>query len=177
MITLAQLKTKLSEKSGIIDSFIYQGARVTVNEDLQISIDGELIDVEVKDLEEARGHAKRYISASTILEDINTIPEEKIANLINKYHTTVKVTDTIIESYLELASSNLFTIDPVLIEIKQKNSSFVGKIEHMLNDGNSVVINEETQNLLNTLLEDKYQIVEYMRESKQNFMRIIKEVT
>jgi predicted GNAT superfamily acetyltransferase len=47
----------------------------------------------------------------------------------------------------------------------------------MLNDGNSVVINEETQNLLNTLLEDKYQIVEYMRESKQNFMRIIKEVT
>lgn len=177
MITLAQLKTKLSEKSGIIDSFIYQGARVTVNEDLQISIDGELIDAEVKDLEEARGHAKRYISASTILEDINTIPEEKIANLINKYHTTVKVTDTIIESYLELASSNLFTIDPVLIEIKQKNSSFVGKIEHMLNDGNSVVINEETQNLLNTLLEDKYQIVEYMRESKQNFMRIIKEVT
>ena len=177
MITLAQLKTKLSEKSGIIDSFIYQGARVTVNEDLQISIDGELIDGEVKDLEEARGHAKRYISASTILEDINTIPEEKIANLINKYHTTVKVTDTIIESYLELASSNLFTIDPVLIEIKQKNSSFVGKIEHMLNDGNSVVINEETQNLLNTLLEDKYQIVEYMRESKQNFMRIIKEVT
>lgn len=47
----------------------------------------------------------------------------------------------------------------------------------MLNDGNSVVINEETQNLLNALLEDKYQIVEYMRESKQNFMRIIKEVT
>ena len=178
MITLAQLKTKLSEKSGIIDSFIYQGARVTVNEDLQISIDGELIDVEVKDLEEARGHAKRCISASTILEDIGSIiPEEKIANLINKYHTTVKVTDTIIESYLELASSNLFTIDPVLIEIKQKNSSFAEKIEHKLNDGNSVVIDEETQNLLNTLLEDKYQIVEYMRESKQNFMQIIKEVT
>ena len=83
----------------------------------------------------------------------------------------------IVESYLDLASSNLFTIDPVLLEIKQRSSSLSGKIEHKLSDGSVVAINEETQNLLNTLLEDKYQIVEYMRESKQNFMRIIKEVT
>ena len=64
----------------------------------------------------------------------------------------------------------------MLVEIKQKSSSVPGKIEHNLDDGSVVAIDEDTQTKLNTLLEDKYQIVEYMRESKENFMRIIKEV-
>ncbi len=178
MITIAKLKTKLSESSGVLDSFIYQDKRVVISKDLSITVNEEKIDSDINNLEEAREYAKSYITNSIILEDIDTvIPEEKIVNLVNKYHSIEKITDTIVESYLELASSNLFTIDPVLLEIKQRSSSLPGKIEHSLNDGSVVAISEETQNLLNTLLEDKYQIVEYMRESKQNFMRIIKEVT
>jgi hypothetical protein len=177
MITLTQLKNKLAESCGNLDSFIYQGKRVVIDKNLSISVNEELINVDVKNLEEAREYAKTHIDTSLIIEDIDAvIPEEKIVNLINKHHS-VKITDTIIESYLELASSNLFTIDPVLVEIKQRSTSIPGKIEHRLNDGNIVAVSEETQNLLNTLLEDKYQVVEYMRESKQNFMRIIKEVT
>lgn len=178
MITLTKFKTKLSESSGVLDSFIYQDKRVVISKDLSITVNEEKIDSDINNLEEAREYAKSYITNSIILEDIDTvIPEEKIVNLVNKYHNIDKITDTIVESYLELASSNLFTIDPVLLEIKQRSSSLPGKIEHSLNDGSVVVISEETQSLLNTLLEDKYQIVEYMRESKQNFMRIIKEVT
>ena len=178
MLTLTKLKQKLSENSGNLDSFIYQGKRVVISKDLSISVNEEALNVDVKNLEEAREYAKTHIDTSIIIEDIGaTIPEEKIVNLVSKYHSTVKITDTIVESYLELASSNLFTIDPVLVEIKQRTTSIPGKIEHKLNDGNVVAIGEETQNLLNTLLEDKYQIVEYMRESKENFMRIIKEVT
>jgi hypothetical protein len=178
MITLAKLKSKLSESSGVLDSFIYQDKRVVISKDLSITVNEEKIDSDINNLEEAREYAKSYITNSIILEDIDTvIPEEKIVNLVNKYHNIEKITDTIVESYLELASSNLFTIDPVLVEIKQRSTSIPGKIEHRLNDGNVVAVSEETQNLLNTLLEDKYQVVEYMRESKQNFMRIIKEVT
>ena len=178
MITLTKLKQKLAESNGILDSFVYQGKRVVISKDMQITIDEQSHDVEIKNLEEAREYAKSHIDTSIILEDIDTlIPEEKILNLVSKYHSTVKITDTIIESYLELASSNLFTIDPVLLEIKQRSSSIPGKIEHKLNDGTTVAISENTQHLLNTLLDDKYQIVEYMRESKENFMRIIKEVT
>jgi hypothetical protein len=177
MLTLTQLKSKLTENSGILDSFIYQGKRVIINNSLQVSVNEELINIEFKNLEEAREYAKTHINTSIILEDIGSvIPEEKIVNLVSKYHTTVKITDTIVESYLELASSNLFTIDPVLVEIKQKNTSLPGKIEHKLNDGNMVSITEETQNLLNTLLEDKYQVVEYMRESKENFMHVIRTI-
>ena len=178
MITLTKLKSKLSENSGILDSFIYQDKRVVITKELQISVNEQVINVEVKNLEEAREYSKIHIDSSILIENIDTvIPEEKIVNLVTKYHSSIKITDTIVESYLELASSNLFTIDPVLLEIKQRNSSLIGKIEHTLNDGSIVAIDESTQNLLNTLLEDKYQIVEYMRESKENFMRIIKEVT
>lgn len=178
MITLSKLKNKISESSGILDSFIYQDKRVVISTDLLISIDEQLIEVEVKSLEEAREYSKSYVDNSIILEDIDpVIPEEKIVNLISKYHDSIKITDKIVESYLDLASSNIFTIDPVLLEIKQKNSSLPGKIEHVLADGSVVAIDEETQLRLNRLLEDKYQIVEYMRESKPNFMRIIKEVS
>lgn len=177
MITLTKLKNKLSESSGVLDSFIYQDKRVVISKDFSITVNEQVVDSDITNLEEAREYAKSYINNSIILQDIDTvIPEEKIVNLVNKYHNIEKITDTIVESYLELASSNLFTIDPVLLEIKQRSSSLPGKIEHTLNDGNVVAIDEETQNLLNTLLEDKYQIVEYMRESKENFMRIIKEV-
>lgn len=177
MITFSKLKTKLTESSGILDSFIYQEKRVVISENFSISIDDESLEIELNDLEEAREYAKSYITNSITLKDIDAvIPEEKIVNLISKYHS-IKITDKIVESYLDLASSNLFTIDPVLVEIKQKSSSIPGKIEHNLDDGSVVAIDEDTQTKLNTLLEDKYQIVEYMRESKENFMRIIKEVT
>lgn len=176
MITFSKLKTKLTESSGILDSFIYQEKRVVISENFSISIDDESLEIQLNDLEEAREYAKSYIANSITLKDIDAvIPEEKIVNLISKYHN-IKITDKIVESYLDLASSNLFTIDPVLVEIKQKSSSIPGKIEHNLDDGSVVAIDEDTQTKLNTLLEDKYQIVEYMRESKENFMRIIKEV-
>lgn len=178
MITLTQLKQKLTESLGVLDSFIYQGKRVVISRELEININEETLDIDVKNLEEAIKEAKSYIDNSLILEEVDTtIPEEKIISLIKKHNITEKITDTLVETYLELASSNLFSIDPVMLEIKEKTSSLPGKIEHKLNDGNVVAISEETQNLLNTLLDDKYQIVEYMRESKENFMRIIKEVT
>ena len=178
MITLTKLKQKLNESCGHLDSFIYQDKRVVISNDLTISIDDKNVDVKFKNLEEAREYAKTNIDNSTILKDIDTlIPEEKIVSLISKHHSSIKITDTIVESYLELASSNLFTIDPVLVEIKQRSTSIPGKIEHKLNDGSVMAISEDTQNLLNKLLEDKYQVVEYMRESKENFMRTIREVT
>lgn len=177
MITFSKLKAKLIESSGVLDSFIYQDKRVVINTDYSISIDEENVEIELKSLEEAREYAKSYIVNSNILKDIDAvIPEEKIVNLISKYHDSIKITDKIVESYLELASSNLFTIDPVLLEIRQKSSSIPGKIEHKLNDGSSVAINETTQSKLNALLEDKYQIIDYMRESKANFMNVIRQL-
>ena len=101
MLTLTKLKSKLSENSGNLDSFIYQGKRVVISKDLCINVNEEALNVNVKNLEEAREYAKTHIDTSIIIEDIGaTIPEEKIVNLVNKYHSTVKITDTIVESYV-----------------------------------------------------------------------------
>ena len=71
----------------------------------------------------------------------------------------------------------MFTIDPIVIAIKEsKVSEFAGKLTYELNDGSKVAIDESTQRTLNNLLLDRNEIVEYMRESKSNFVRIIKEL-
>ena len=178
MLTLSKLKSNITEATGILDSFIYQDEHVVIFKDLSIYVNEELVQSNVKTLEEASSYIKKYIDNSKLLEKVDTlIPEEKIANLVRKYHSIEKITDTLVESYIELVSSNIFSIDPVITEIKQSTTSnFAGKLEYKLNDGNIVAIDEDTQRLLNKLLEDKYQIIEYMRESKENFMRIIKEV-
>jgi predicted double-glycine peptidase len=129
-------------------------------------------------LEEAKTYARRYVENHKLLEDINTtVPEEKVANYIRQFHNVDKITDTLIESYIELASSNLFSVDPVVVAIKERSAvEFSGKLEYQLADGNIVAINENTQETLNNLLQDKPEIVDYMRESKNNFMRILREI-
>lgn len=178
MLTLSKLKSNITETTGILDSFKYQEQHVVIFKDLSIYVNEELIKSNVKTLEEASSYIKKYIDNSKILEKVDTlIPEEKIANLIRKYHDIEKITDTLVESYIELASSNIFSIDPVITDIKQNTSSnFAGKLEYKLNDGSIVAIDEDTQRLLNTLLKDKYQIIEYMRESKENFMHLIRRI-
>jgi hypothetical protein len=176
-ISFSNLKQQVLNNSGLVDCFYLYGEEVRVNSDNEIFVEGVKIG-SVNESEEAREYAKKYIENIKLLEDIETtIPEEKVAHYIRQYHNIEKITDTLIESYIELASSNLFTVDPVVIAIKEsRTSEFVGKLQYELSDGSSVAINESTQKVLNKLLQNKPEIVEYMRESKNNFMRIIKEL-
>jgi hypothetical protein len=171
-------KKQVLEQSGLAASLSIYGHDVQVTESLEIIINGDTIKSDVNTLEEAREYAKRYIENTELLENIDTtIPEEKVAQFIRQYHNIEKITDTLVESYIELASSNMFTVDPVVTAIKEsKTAEFEGKLQYELNDGSVVAINEATQEMLNNILADKNEIVEYMRESKDNFVRIIKEL-
>ena len=106
------------------------------------------------------------------------IPNNKIAEIIKEYHD-VKVTDTLIETYIELASSNIFSVDPVICELRKINkldTLVEGKLNYTLNDGSVIAINEATQEYLNKLLQDQNEIIDYMRESKQNFLSVLKQI-
>jgi hypothetical protein len=106
------------------------------------------------------------------------IPNNKIAEIIKEYHD-VKVTDTLIESYIELASSNIFSVDPVICELRKINkldTLVEGKLNYTLDDGSVIAINEATQEYLNKLLQNQNEIIEYMRESKENFLNVIKQI-
>ena len=153
------------------------GYNVIQTEDGKVFVDFK--ETELSSIEEAR----QYIEQITLEEELaqelyEDIPTNKIANLIKEHHE-VKVTDTLIESYLELASSKLFSVDPVVTGIRQMNSIdslLEHKIDYKLSDGSVVAIDEETQETLNKLLLNKSEIVEYMRQSKENFMHILREL-
>lgn len=106
------------------------------------------------------------------------IPNIKIVQIIKEHHD-VKVTDTLIETYIELASSNIFSVDPVICELRKINkldTLVEGKLNYTLNDGSVIAINESTQDYLNNLLCNQNEIIEYMRESKQNFLYVLERI-
>ena len=147
----------------------------------KITIDGEK--TSFTDLEEARQYIKTQQYTKNIEEQVKTelyedIPDNKIANIIKEHHD-IKVTDTLIESYIELASSKLFTVDPVVLEIRNLNKLdklIEGKIDYKLADGTIIAINESTQDKLVELFKDEQEIIEYMRESKENFIDVLKQI-
>ena len=147
----------------------------------KVTIDGEK--TSFKDLEEARQYIKTQQHTKAIEEQVKTelyedIPDNKIANIIKEHHD-IKVTDTLIESYIELASSKLFTVDPVVLEIRNLNKLdklIEGKIDYKLKDGTIIAINESTQYKLIELFKDEQEIIEHMRESKENFIDVLKQI-
>jgi hypothetical protein len=179
MLQVASLKKKMMDVSNILETFSCGKNRssVKITKDLEVYINEKRLDIDFSSLEEAKKYTKEHISTQEILESIDiTIPENRVASYIKKHYNIEKITDTLIESYIELASSNIFTVDPVIHEMKTGSSLITGKLDYTLEDGIVVAISESTQLQLNMLLKDRPEIVEYMRESKDNFMRIVREI-
>jgi ATP-dependent 26S proteasome regulatory subunit len=136
-----------------------------------------------KALEEAKQHNKKIQEKQKLAESIakdtyQEISENTVASIIKEHHD-IKVTDTLIESYLELASSNIFTINPVVHKIRSLNKIdriVENKLHYVLADGTTVAINESTQDILNKLLDNQKDIIEYMRESKENFFYVLEQI-
>jgi hypothetical protein len=130
--------------------------------------------------------AKRYVevqelASKTKIKLYEDISETKLAGIIKKHHDT-KITTKLVESYLTLASSKVFTIDPVLLEMRttyKTSNIFEDKIDFKLNDGKQVAISEETVTKIATLLNKsnhKEEIIEYMRESTDNFLAVVRQL-
>lgn len=173
--------TKSLRASDVVESVRSFGHLIELKQDGSVSIDGEA--TEHKSLDEAR----KYIKSKNFSEKLEVqisneiyeeISENRIAQIIKEHHD-VKVTDTLIESYIALASSKIFTIDPVVFDVRRLNKLDVvveNKIHYELNDNSVVAIDIATQETLNNLLHNQTEVVEYMRESKENFMRVIEQI-
>lgn len=167
--------------SQIVEQLHSNGHLIEMTVDQVVLIDKEQTDFAT--IEEARQYIKTQKYTKNIEEEIKTeiyddIAENKIVNIIKEHHD-VKVTDTLIESYLELASSKLFTVDPVVQDIRELNKLdklVEGKIDYKLSDDSIVAIDEYTQYRLNNLLNNQQEIIEYMRESKENFLHVLDQI-
>jgi hypothetical protein len=173
--------TKSLKRSDIVESVRSYLQLIELTEGGKILING--LNTEFKTIEEARKHIKEDYDTHQLAEKITKetyqeISENTVASIIKEYHD-IKVTDTLIESYIELASSNIFTLDPVVQNIRCLNKLdriVEGKLHYILADNSTVAINEDTQDILNKLLGNQKDIIEYMRESKENFFNVLEQI-
>jgi hypothetical protein len=73
----------------------------------------------------------------------------------------------------------MFSVDPVVQGIRSINKLdrlIEGKLHYVLNDESIVAIGERTQLRLNNLLHNQIEIIEYMRESKDNFFHVLEQI-
>lgn len=179
MITYTNFRSKIYEQADLSASFLYKDKRVTISEELNISIDNQLIYyyTQINSLEEGIEIAKNWIDNIDCVDSTNIISESKVAEIIKKSGITNKVTSQLVESYIEFVNSRDFSIDPVVIELKSKfNNSQFNKLEYTLKDGSTIALDEQTVEKLSNELKDKYKLVEHMRESKENFMQVIRQL-
>jgi hypothetical protein len=173
--------TKSLKRSGVVESVRSYLQLIELTEEGKILING--LNTNFKTIEEARNHIKEEHDTHQLAEKIakNTyqeISENTVASIIKEHHD-IKVTDTLIESYIELASSNIFSVDPVVQKIRSLNKLdriVEGKLHYVLADNSTVAINESTQDILNKLLGNQTEIIEYMRESKENFFHVLEQI-
>ena len=154
---------------------------------IEETVDGVILvdkqETNLNSLEEARLYIIKQEEVKRIEEEAKTelyeeLSDIKVASIIQE-HEDIKVTDTLIESYKELASSKLFTLDPVVADIRKLNKVdklVENKIDYKLSDDSVVAISEETQQKLNSLFSNHKDVIEYMRESKENFLEVIRNL-
>jgi hypothetical protein len=173
--------SKSLKKSNVVESIRSYRQLIEKTEDSKILING--LETEFTSIEEARQYIKQdYIShqlentaSKALYEELS---DTTVANIIKEHHD-IKVTDTLVESYKILASSNMFSVDPVVQHIRSMNRLdrlVENKLHYVLNDESIVAIEEQTQERLNKLLQNQNEIIEYMRENKENFMYVLSKL-
>lgn len=168
MITYRQLIESIKTSSQVIKRFDYMGERVEINRAFEAIVDGEVI-CSSNSLEEACALAKDVIDSLTI-----QLTEEQIVQKLRPFYDAKSITSGLVEFYKTKLENNEFFVSEAVASLKQLNS--FGKFEYELKDGSVVAIDEETQNLIQDSITDKYDIVDYMSESLDNFKRVIRDI-
>ena len=170
--------SKSLKRPDVVESIRSYQHLIEKTSDDKILVDGE--DTDFTSFEEARQHIKSEYTSHKLEEQVSKdlyedLSDITVANIIKEYHD-VKVTDTLIENYISLASSHMFSVDPVVHKIRSLNKLdrlVEGKLHYVLSDESIITIDERTQECLNKLLQNQTEIIEYMRESKENFMHVL----
>jgi hypothetical protein len=106
------------------------------------------------------------------------IGHDKIINIIRR-HSEDKITDTLIESVISESTSKRFTINPIILEIKKINNVnrvIENRLDYVLEDGSKIIITEETQKKINDTFGRHPDVIEYIKENKENFLNIINQL-
>lgn len=116
------------------------------------------------------------IDSNQIKEDIfRATPKHLIADIVASNYPDARITDKLIESYIDLALTRQFTIDKTIREIRELNSfdaEFEDKIVFVLEDSSKVLISNEMYNKVCESINNK-NAIEFMRKNTENFLNCI----
>ena len=78
-----------------------------------------------------------------------------------------------------MASDKVFSIDPVITRLREMNefdTLIEGKLHYILEDTSVIAVDIDTQYIINNLLENKLDVVEFMSKSSDNFLKILEVI-
>lgn len=171
MLSFKSLKDNILSQKNLLEEFKYNGESIAITKDFEVCINGTTLGDSFESVLEAKQVAVDYIDS---IQNDSVISENLIVNIIEKHYTQIKITQNLLEAYKQTLSTKEFSIDPVVKELKEYDT--FGKYEFILNDGNRVSISEELHSTLHVLLNNKYEIIEYMKESIDNFKSVLRQI-
>lgn len=177
---LSKIYTNKGNFGKVVSVSSYYDKEIIINDQEEYFVDGVKLEQRFGSLEEVKSYIDTQEEAfKTKVELYENISDIKVASIIRK-HTDIKITNQLVEHYIHTASSKCFTIDPIILEMRNLNnldSEIDGKIVFKLNDGKQIAISEETLEKVADLLNKsdlKEKTIDYMRESRENFLSVIR---
>lgn len=158
---------------------LHRGYLIQESSDGAIYVDRERVTASSVD------NARDVIDQQAIVRDIRRQLREQeyhnnlintVAEAVSTHKPGVRVTDTLVEQYIDIAASKRFSIDPIVLEIRQKNlfdTVIEGYIDFSLDDGSTVVVSDQMCATLNNMFAGHRDVIAYMTESKDNFLDVV----
>lgn len=119
-----------------------------------------------------------------INEEINNdnyhyIVEKLLPNIIKKHNNRIMITENIIKSYSNKLTKKEFTGDNILFEMRKLNkldNIIPNKIDYILKDNSRIFIDYKTQEIINNVLGEHIDIIDYMKQNITNFSQTINQI-
>lgn len=113
--------------------------------------------------------------SNVLLDSIEPISNKTLYSLLKEHYPQNKITNNTINSLRNLIENKTFSFNTILESIRN-HPNFSDKIYFILEDQSKVCINKNTYQKLNEIFKDQIEIEQYMKESKENFIRVIKQL-
>lgn len=172
---IKQIQDSIYPVPVVTEAFIY-GNRIALLEDGSVFINYSKS--ASSSMEEAIDYIKtEQFKEELRVESIYSIPESTIADIIRKHDFDVKITNSLIESYVQMAIDQELTTDPVVLKIRSfyPSNTIENKIDFVLEDGSTIAISSSLLEKINlNFKSDKY--INSMRKSIENFTHAIKDL-
>jgi hypothetical protein len=159
-----------------MQTFIFHGKVAHFTSDNQLLSGGKVLGM-FKGLKEAKEYLQSLsLSESLVTEEELLLTTEKIALFLLE-NGEDKVSPTLIEQYKTLVELKTFYPSDIVLGLREQHevSPVTGKVEYVLNDGTSVLIDIETNKTINSIngIKENVELLSYMNKSTANFLECI----